>query len=173
MGALVFLIAEQIDSVLGLLGIGDVAIKAATSELHTRFQSILTSQVASSAALVTFWATIGLVAYLICWSLYNVLIEARNEVTLETQYTNRGHWRGHFQTLGLKAGFAAVLVVLVYLLKPGLSLYLALWVPLLAGFTATSVLSAFAAVLGLATHLYLILAAGLLTITPWYRARLD
>ncbi|HVQ43956.1 MAG TPA: hypothetical protein VMT30_03240 [Candidatus Saccharimonadia bacterium] len=169
-GALAFLVFEQIDQVLSLLGIGDVALNAAGSELHSRFQSILTSQVASSAALVTFWATIGLIAYLVCWSLYNVLIEARNEVTLETQYTNRGRRYTHLQTLGLKVLGAGLLLGLVALLKPGLALWLALWVPLLGGFTAMSVLNAFGAVLGLALHLYLILAVGLLTFTPWYHS---
>jgi hypothetical protein len=172
MGSLAFLIFTQFDRFLALLGIGDVALNAAGSAVHTRFEAILTSQVAASAALVTFWATIGLIAYLICWSVYNVLIEARNEVTLNTQYTNRGMWRAHFETLGIKLICAALLLLLVYLLKAGLALYVALWLPLLAGFDTSSVVAALGAVLGLAVHLYAILVAAMLTITPWYRSDL-
>ena len=119
--------------------------------------------------MVTFWATVGLIAYLICWSTYNVLIEARNEVTLETKYTNRGHWIGAVETLGLKAVGGMVLIGLVALLKPGLALWLALAIPIFTTPTMYNTALAGIAVVGLAVQLYLIFACVLLAISPWYR----
>jgi len=89
--ALLILVFIQLDQVLRVLGIGDVAISAARTQLHERFTGLLGSPIASTTALVTFWASVGLIAYLVCWGAYNIIIEARNEVTLNTEYTNRGH----------------------------------------------------------------------------------
>jgi hypothetical protein len=167
--ALVLLAAIQLDQFLKLVGIGEVAINAARTQLHDRFSALLSSQIASSTALVTFWASIGLIAYLLCWGAYNVMVEARNEVTLNTAYTNRGHWRGHLETLGLKAAGAAVLITVVALLKSGLALWIALAAPALVAPGLVTILTAVAAIIGLALQLYTILALALVTFTPWYR----
>jgi hypothetical protein len=133
LAASMFLLAAvQSGQLLRLVGISDFAISATRSQLHERFAGLLASPIASSAALVTFWASIGLIAYLICWGAYNVIIEARNEVTIQTQYTNQGHWRGPFETLGLKAVGAVALISALALLKTGLPLWLALAAPLLS-----------------------------------------
>ncbi len=166
--ALLVLVAVQLDQLLKLVGIGEVAIAAARTQLQERFAALLTSPIASNIALITFWASIGLLAYLICWGAYNLLIEARNEVKLNTAYTNRGHWRGHLETLGLKSVGAIVLISLVALLKPGLSLWIALAAPALITPSVSTILMALAAVLGLSLQLYLILALILITFTPWY-----
>jgi hypothetical protein len=169
--ALMLLVGAEAQQVLHLLGIGNIALDATKSELQGRFTTILTSSIASATALVTFWASVGLIAYLICWGAYNVLIEARNEVTLRTQYTNRGHWHGATQTLALKAMGALPLIGLVAALKPGLALWLALVVPLLATISVNSIIFGILATLGLAVQLYLMLAFALLTFTPWYRSQ--
>lgn len=168
-GALLLLTAVQIDQLLRLMGIGEIAIVAGRAELHDRFSALLSSQIASTTALVTFWASVGLITYLICWSAYNLIIEARNEVTLNTAYTNRGHWRGHLETLCLKCVGAVALIAMVTLLKSSLSLWIALAAPALVAPNPVAILVALAAVLGLAAHLYLILALALVTFTPWYR----
>jgi hypothetical protein len=167
--ALVILAAIQTDQLLKLIGVGDIALTAAQDQLRDRFGALLTSPIASSMALVTFWASVGLVAYLVCWGAYNILIEARNEVTLTTAYTNRGHWRGHLETLFLKAVGAVLLIIVVTLMKPGLSLWIALATPALVNPGPGTVTMAVGAVLGLATQLYVIFALALVTFTPWYR----
>jgi hypothetical protein len=167
--ALLSLALVQGQALLRLTGIGDVAITATRTQLYDRFDSVLTSPIASTTALVTFWASVGLVAYLISWSGYNLLIEARNEVTLNTEYMNRGHWRGHFETLALKAAGAIALVGFIALLKPGFALWVAVAAPALVVPSVTSVSFAIAAALGLAIQLYSLLALALVTFTPWYR----
>ncbi len=168
--ALLLLAGSYSEQLLRLLGIGDVAITATRTQLHERFDVLLSSPVASALALVTFWASVGLVAYLVCWSGYNLLIEARNEVTLTTEYTNRGHWRGHLETLALKAAGAVAFILAVTLVKPGLALWIALAAPALAQPSIPNTAIALGAAFGLALQLYVVLALALVTFTAWYRA---
>lgn len=172
--AIIILVASRAQQVLAYLGLANpglnnAALDASRIQLHDRFELVATSQIASNLALVTFWASVGLIAYLVCWSAYNVIIEARNEVTLETQYTNRGHWKGPLETLGLKAACAVGLIIVVSLSKSGLAFWLALAFPVLSDPTWQNIAAALGAVVGLAVQLYLILALALLTFTPWYR----
>lgn len=155
--------------VIKLLGFSDSAIMTTQSQIHDRVAGLLGSPIASGAALVTFWAGVGLVAYLVCWGGYNLLIEARNEVTLTTMYTNKGHWRSPIHTLVLKGLGALALIATFALLKPGLALWLALVDPVVSEISVLAVLMAVLAVIGLATQLYLILAFVIFTLTPWYR----
>jgi hypothetical protein len=165
------LVAMNIRQAYELFGINHATLDTTLEQFHDQYSTILNSQLASSTALVTFWASVGLIAYLICWSAYNVLIEARNEVTLETQYTNKGghHWRGPYETAGLKAVGATALVAAVMLFKPGLALWLALGSTAFVTPNLTTILTAAGAVLGLAAQIYLVLAMVMVTFTPWYR----
>jgi hypothetical protein len=160
----------QSQMILSRLGISPAAIQATHDQIVQRFGVILESQIASNIALVTFWATIGLVTYLMCWGVYNVIIEARNEVTLETQYTNRQHWGGAVETLALKAGAAVLLMILLSNFSYGLSFWSALAAPVMDDPSASAVMMVGAGVLGLALQLYLLVVLIQLTITPWYRA---
>ncbi|HEX3082532.1 MAG TPA: hypothetical protein VHQ86_04725 [Candidatus Saccharimonadia bacterium] len=168
--ALVILVGLDLDQFLQVTGLGTLAIGTARDALHDRFHLILTSPAVSNLALITFWAAVGLLAYLACWSAYNLIIGARNEITLNTEYTNRSHWQSHIEDLSVKATGALLLVGLVALLKPGLSLWLALGAPALITPGAFTIATGIVAVLGLALQLYAILALVLITFTPWYRA---
>ncbi|MDB5178197.1 MAG: hypothetical protein JWN01_140 [Patescibacteria group bacterium] len=159
----------QSQSLMHRLGISSAAITTSQIQFHDRFDVILRSSIASHIALVTFWATIGLIAYLICWGAYNILIEARNEVTLATEYTNRGHWRGPYETLALKAAAATGLALIIGSLWFGLSFWMALSGRVISHPDPSSVTGAVIAVVGLALQLYLLLAFVQFTFTPWYR----
>lgn len=168
--SLVILVVGQSQGLLDRLGISGGVLHSISQQFHRQFDSTLRSQVASQLAIITFWAVVGLVAYLVCWGAYNMFVEARNEVTLNTVYTNRGHWRSPYHTLGLKAAAAAALVLGVASIWAGMALWMALFQTVI---TRPDVISAvFAAVgwVGCAIHLYLILALAQLTFTPWYRA---
>ncbi len=169
MAALLLLAGTYSNQLLKRVGIGSTAITAAQDQLHAHVSAILTSPLVSSAALVTFWAGVGLVAYLVSWSAYNVLIEARNEVTLNTGYSNRGRWHGHIEPLAFKTTGAVALVVAAISLKPGLMFWTALVAPSLAGFSLSAILIALVAVLGMAAQFYVIFALVLITFTAWYR----
>jgi hypothetical protein len=168
--SLIFLLAAQFDAFLSRLGITSTALDMTRDQIGPRIGVILRSPVASQAALLTFWATVGLVAYLICWGAYNLLIEARNEVTLNTAYTNRGHWRGPFETLSLKASSAVGLAIALWSVRYGISVWLVLSHGILTETSVTTAILAIMAVLGLALQLYVVLVFIQLTFTPWYRA---
>jgi hypothetical protein len=169
--ALVFLIAVQSQLLLKSLGITGPILTAAQKQFHDRLDILLTLPIVSQITLITFWAAIGLVAYLLCWGVYNILIEARNEVTLTTAYTNRGnpHWRGPRETLGLKAAAALGLALMIGSLRFGLPFWLAVTGQALSRPTPLGVIWAILSVAGLALQLYLILVFIQLTFTPWYR----
>jgi hypothetical protein len=159
----------QSRQVFSILGISDGAIELTRQQLTQRFSVLLDSPLAGGIALVTFWAAVGLVAYLACWGAYNAIVEARNEVTIEIQYTNKGHWQGVIETLALKAVAACGLVVYLAVFRYGLALWLTLSSGVLAQPGLAQVLIAVIAVFGMALQLYCLLILLQLTLTPWYR----
>jgi hypothetical protein len=167
--AMLILVMGQSTALLAKIGLKGELLTASQNEFHTRFDVILRSPFASQTALITFWATVGLVAYLVCWGAYNLIIEARNEVTLTTSYTNRGHWQGPHETLALKAIAGVGLALAISGLRLGLSFWLALSGRWLITPTAGDFAAALLAVVGLALELYIVLVFIQLTFTPWYR----
>lgn len=166
---LLIIVSGQFASVLSRLGITTADIMSVQTQFNERFGVILRSSVAGQFAVVVFWAIIGLVAYLICWGLYNVLVEARNEVTLTTEYTNRGHWRSPIYTLALKTVSAVLLMVAVATFWYGLALWWALLGQALILSTPVTWALAVLGVIGCAAQLYLLLVGFQLTFTPWYQ----
>lgn len=173
--SLLLLTLAQTQAVLSFIGLPSEAVTLGQAEFHSRFSVILQSQIASQIALITFWAMVGLVAYLICWGVYNVLIEARNEVTLAAAYTNRDdptdakHWRGPLETLAVKAIAGTGLAINISLLWYGMSVWLALSGQFLAHPSLNSSFSALISVVGLAFQLYFAFVFVQLTFSPWYR----
>lgn len=167
--ALALLVGAQSHALLSRVGITAQVIKTSGGQLNLHLDALLRSNVTAQIALVTFWAIIGLIAYLICWGTYNVFIEARNEVTLTTSYTNRGHWRGPYQTLALKAVAGICLALTLFSIWPGFSVWVALSAHAVASPSLSNIALAMAAVVCFAFQLYATLALIQLTFTPWYR----
>lgn len=167
--AWLILVFTQIHDILAKFGIGQAAVDLARTELTGQFGGILRSAITANLTLVTFWATVGLIAYLVCWAAYNAVIEARNQVTLETQYKNRQHYFGRWETLGMKTGAGVLLVIYLVLFKYGFML----WLGLSAAFVADSNIGYFLISLlawaGLAAQLYGLLVLLQLTFTAWYQ----
>jgi|GEM_PF-1207352 len=168
--ALIILVPTQSRALLSRLGLPPAIVAASQTKFHTSFDTILNAPVVSQFALITFWAAVGLVTYLICWGAYNVLIEARNEVTLKTAYTNRGHEHSPYRLLAFKAVSALALALTIGSLRFGL----ALWIALAARFADQPAVTTAGwlalGVAGLALELYLVLIFIQLTFTPWYSA---
>jgi hypothetical protein len=165
----VIVVAANIREIYALFGIDSTALNAVLDQYQHRTSGVLTTQLANQAALITFWAVVGVVAYLICWSFYNFMVEARNEVTLKTQYTNQGRSQGKLAAIGIKVVCAALLLASLYLLRSGFSMWLALAAPAFTDLNLFNIAAAVGAVLGLAAQLYLVLALAMATFTPWYR----
>lgn len=168
--AALVMVVIQFQQIFTALGVPTEALKAASGQLKNNFNFILGSSLASELAIISFWATLGLIAYLVCWGAYNVLIEARNDLEVTTGYSNRGHWRGPWETLALKAVAAIGLVLALVTFKYGFSLWLTLAVLPLTALTAMNVVWAVLAIVGFGIQLYLVLLMIQLTFTPWYRS---
>ncbi len=166
--SLTVLVVSQTQAILTALHITPAALDQTRGELYNRFGQFLSSSITSNLALVTFWATIGLIVYLICWGGYNLLIDARNEVTLETQYTNQAGRGGVWLHGVIKALSIAALVAYLSVFAVGFSLWLALSEPVVASISAASITLAIVAVTGFALQIYLLFALIKLTFTPWY-----
>lgn len=165
----VWLVLTHAVGILLLIGAPAAVLGAAQLVATGQLKDVVSLPIVSNVALITFWATIGLVVYLLSWAAFNVLIQARNEVTLTTAYTNRGHWRSPLATLGLKLGCAVALLAMVALIRPGAGLWFGWFDGWLTTPSAGSALLAVAAVIGFAAQGYLTYMAGLLTFSPWYR----
>jgi hypothetical protein len=168
--AIVLLIGPHVAQILSLIGLSDSALSILKLSVRGWLESVLTMPISQTVAFMTFWLGVGLITYLVCWLGLILLSQARNELTLTTNYTNRGHWQGPYETLALKCVGAAVLVTCVAILKPGLVLWLGVVGTYFSGPNLSGGLFALFATLGFAVQLYLILAFALVTFTPWYRA---
>ena len=167
--ALAIVLAANVRQIYALAGIEPTALNAALDQFHGQTSGILTTQAASTTALVTFWAVIGMIAYLICWSAYNFMIEARNEVTLKTQYTNQGRHHGRLLGVAVKLVSAGLLLAAGYSLAPGFTYWLAIAAPAFIYLEPAAIAVAVAAVLGMAAQMYLVLVLVMAMFTPWYR----
>lgn len=166
----IMLVLAHSKGILQMLDINSEAVTAVNNQFHAFFDSWLQSPLVSQLAVMAFWAGVGLVAYLICWAGYNALIEARNEVTLKTAYTNRGATANPLKPLGIKTVAAAALLANLALLQVGIMFWFNLFGRFSTEQSYMSVIWALLAVFGMAAQLYLVLACIQLTFTPWYRA---
>ncbi len=166
---LAVLLVAQSDTILTRLGLNNAAYVTAGKALTARFDVVLGSQLAANVVLVTFWATVGLMTYLIVWSVFNIVTDLRNKVTLETVYTNRGHWRGVWETIALKSVSLAALVGLMATFKYTLSLWITLTSPASGQPFVQSADQSIGAWAGLSIEIYLIYLLVILLVTPWYR----
>lgn len=166
--ALAAIVSLQSHLLLDRLGISTDAIDAAGSQFADRFGAVLSSPVTDKVVLVAFWSAVGLIIYLICWGAYNMLIAARNEVALETQYINRSHWDGPWGALVVKSLSALLALAYITTFSYGLSVWIALAAPIFQTTTLEAALMAVMAVLGLAVQLYSLLVIVQLLFTPWY-----
>jgi hypothetical protein len=169
--SLIIIGVNQSQSLMTKLGITSAGVEESRQTFLGRIHSLIISPIAANLALITFWATVGLVAYLVCWMFYNFIIEARNEVTLETAYTNRGHWHGPWQTLGLKLLCGLLLVTVLVTLRATGPYWASLGHSVFESVSLGSVAATIAGIIGLAINLYLVLALIQLTFTPWYRVK--
>ncbi|QQR52726.1 hypothetical protein IPG36_01205 [bacterium] len=166
----VMLVLAHSKGILEMMEINSDAVNAVNNQFHAFFDGWLQSPIISQIAVMAFWAAVGLVAYLICWAGYNALIEARNEVTLKTAYTNRGPGSNSVRNLGIKAVAAGALLANLALLQVGIMYWFNLFGRFSTEQSYMSVVWALLAVFGMAAQLYLVLACIQLTFTPWYRA---
>jgi hypothetical protein len=167
--AALVVIVVQFQNLLSAFGITKQALSISSNDLHQIINPFLSNPITAQAALIIFWSAVGLVAYLACWSVYNLMIEARNEVTLQTEYTNKVPNLGFLATLGIKAVCALGLGLLIYTFWPLSPFWVSLAGAAIAHPGIQSILIALLGILGFTVQLYIVFVFIQLTFTPWYR----
>ncbi len=127
-----------------------------THQFNLNVAHVLGLYIVGQAAIIFFWAIVGLFSYLLVWWLHNLFITARNKVVVHTSYTNQQ--ANSFDALGItiKLSSFVILIGSISLLPYGLNAWLRLWQPLLtAEFTLIGIALVLGAIVGFATELYL------------------
>ena len=162
------IVAGRSDSVLRVFGITTAGVDSASQSLKQQFDLVLNSPFTGNIVLIAFWSAVGMIVYLVCWSLYGAYIEARNELAIKTSYVNAGRWQGPWATLGIKSLCSLGLIALLAFFVPGHTLWQLMAVPFFDDPNISNSAAIVGAITGLAVQLYLTLVGVQLTFTPWY-----
>lgn len=154
--SLVAILALQRQALLLHFGAGQLLEPAVTKQFNLQVAHVLGLSLVGQFAIIVFWAVVGLVAYLVVWLLNNAFIEARNEVIVDTSYTNKNRHGFDFLGMILKLITLAAMVASTAILPYGLNTWLRLWQELLTNaFSLHAFALAFGSVIGFAAELYL------------------
>lgn len=154
--ALVVILFVQRQALITHFADGQILETTTTKQLNLQVANILGLSIVGQAAIIFFWAIVGLGAYLIVWVLHNALISARNEVIITTAYTNQKGSRFNIAGMALKIVALIAAVFSIATIPYGLNFWLSLWQELfqaqlsLAGFGLALV-----SIVGFAAELYL------------------
>lgn len=89
--------------------LAEPAVQASFTEQIQQFGK---GQYLNLASLVIFWTGVGIVAYVVIYSIYSFYSEARSEVVLEGEYVNRGTKQERLRPVLMQVGLVAVVVLL-------------------------------------------------------------
>lgn len=162
------IVAGRSASILRVFGITSDGMASAGKSFKQQFDWVISSPVTGSIVLIMFWAAVGMIVYLVCWSLYMAYTEARNEVAIKVDYVNAGKWQGPWATLGVKALCSLGLIALLALFVSGNTLWQLMAVPFFNNPNPSSTGALAGAIMGLSVQLYFILVGVQLTFTPWF-----
>ncbi len=87
----------------------------AQASFSSQLQSWFSAPILNTITLIVFWVAIGLLAYAVLYWAYNIFTEARNEVVVEQEYTNRLSNKNGKAWPAIEIGLLAGLVVLAIL----------------------------------------------------------
>ena len=120
---------------------------------------------AERAAVGLFWAVVASIVYVVAVALNNAMISARNEIVIETQFTNQGGHRSYiFNSVILRVCWAILLIGTLFFT---VTLFLPQWLamfrgPLVDGFSEWWLIPI--SIIGLTANVYIIWALTLATI---------
>lgn len=89
--------------------LAEPAVQASFAEQIQQFGK---GQYLNLASLVIFWTGVGIVAYVVIYSIYSFYSEARSEVVLEGEYVNRGTKQERLRPVLMQVGLVAAVVLL-------------------------------------------------------------
>jgi len=87
----------------------------AQASFANQLQAWFSAPILNTITLIVFWVAVGLLAYAVLFWAYNIFTEARNEVVVEQEYTNRLSNKNGKAWPAIEIGLLAGLVVLAIL----------------------------------------------------------
>ncbi|MBP9827471.1 hypothetical protein KBC99_03270 [Candidatus Saccharibacteria bacterium] len=159
--ALILLIVINFSSITALIG-NNIAQQDGTfsEQLRTKVKYFSDNQIVGWITIVTFWGSVGLGVYTLFWLGSAFVTAARNEVVVETAFSNRGHFQDRVRVplirlllIGLVAGLA------IMTMRYGLPLWnqlASIGISSLASSIALGVLECLAAVFGAMLNIHLL-----------------
>lgn len=113
---------------------------------------------ANIISLVIFWSGVGLVSYIIIWSVYSFFAEARHEARVQGEYVNRASKKEFAHRSIVQVGILAGIVVLSLLsLNITAPYFIALWTGGILSIPSdvlTGIIQIIAGFIGMAINLY-------------------
>lgn len=70
------------------------------------------AQYLNLATLVLFWTGVGIIAYVVIYSIYSFYSEAKSEMVVEQEYVNRGTKQERLRPVLMQVGLIAAVIVL-------------------------------------------------------------
>ena len=141
----------------------DVALSSlSTMNYQAQVAKYLDNNFVHTLVIILFWSLIGLVSYTAVWLVTNAIINARNEVVVETAYTNKGAASGRVRSQAERVAFACLFLTFVAL---SAVLLIPVWLHAFTNFLVAplgliSLAWALFGVLGLALNTYLAVTLG-------------
>lgn len=159
LAAFIGLYRDQIGTRLGTKQLTS-ALKG--SDYRQALANLTNNGLSHTVVIVFFWSLIGLLAYTVVWSIINVSIEARNEVVLQTEYTNRSGVANRLKPAFLQIAMAVILFVALIV---SAKLIFPFWLNLYySGLTQTGwgplVVELITALVGSAANIYFLMVLG-------------
>jgi hypothetical protein len=145
----------------GIVALLAGAANTSQGNLHTSYNQALNHissvGLVSKLAIGLFWAGVGVVGYFLVLTATNFFIALRNEVVVDTTFTNTGPLIARFR---LPIARLLLVVVLAMFLLLTRGLFLPYWEDLaghiiLTGYSSTYLLDLLLAIIGLAVNIYL------------------
>jgi hypothetical protein len=148
------------------IGASGQSVGAADGQVAHMVQSILAWQIFNNN-LVMIWLGMALMAYLVAWAGYLVLVSGR------TSFADSDSLMALLREMGIKVIFGLGLVYYLAYIQPGLALWFS-WVPgVFYRIDAVSIFAVIGAFLGLAAQLYGVLMMVQFTVLPWYQSEIE
>lgn len=134
LASLTFVMTYYVDIVALLTGQSSLNETVLRDTLGDQISTFTAIGTVNTIVIVLFWSAVGLIAYTAVWLLASAYVNARNEVKVEKEYTNRGQLKDRMRIPLIRA---AIILGLLILLSVTLKLLWPYWLGFFGQFLNT------------------------------------
>jgi len=164
--SLSFLVISNWQNILNVLNNSVARGTPVTVGLPNYLRYYTDNQIVSWLTIIIFWGTVGLAIYTLFWLVMAFFTAARNELIVETAFSNRGHFWDKVRVPMIKlVMLVCVAVMILVTLRIGAPVWSELFASGLSHLGGSSIFGAFQlllALLGAMINLHILLVSGLI-----------